>query len=79
MTARSTGWMLILSWSYFSGVYGIAADMNQDGAVNGLDARPFSAAVVGGAASVVGVANVPEPATIMLLAFGALLLIRRRT
>lgn len=61
-----------------NGPFDPAADMNQDGAVNGLDVRPLVAAVVSGGASVAAVANVPEPATIVLLAFGSLLLIRRR-
>jgi hypothetical protein len=40
--------------------FDVAADMNGDGAVNGLDVDPFVAAVVGGAQSV------PEPSTLLL-------------
>ena len=41
--------------------FDVAADMNGDGAVNGLDVDPFVTAVVGG-----GAAAVPEPSTLLL-------------
>jgi len=52
-----------------NGPFQAAADMNEDGEVNGLDVDPFVAAVVGG-----GVAAVPEPSTLLLclLALGRL-------
>jgi hypothetical protein len=40
--------------------FDVAADMNLDEVVNGLDVEPFVAAVVGGAQ------NVPEPSTLLL-------------
>jgi len=52
-----------------NGPYQVEADMNQDTVVNGLDVDPFVAAVVGG-----GVAAVPEPSTLALLACSGLLL-----
>jgi hypothetical protein len=53
-----------------NGPYQVEADMNEDGDVNGLDVDPFVAAVVGG-----GVAAVPEPATLALLAAAGLLIV----
>ena len=41
--------------------FDVAADMNEDGVVNGLDVDPFVAAVVGG-----GTQAVPEPSTLLL-------------
>ena len=56
------------------GAYQAEADMNSDGAVNGLDVDPFVAAVVGGAQMAV-----PEPETLLLaLAAGLTLLGARR-
>jgi hypothetical protein len=50
-----------------NGPYQAEADMNEDTEVNGLDVDPFVEAVVGG-----GVAAVPEPSTLLLLAMGLL-------
>ena len=41
--------------------FDVAADMNGDGVVNGLDVDPFVEAVVGG-----GAQAVPEPSTLLL-------------
>jgi hypothetical protein len=41
--------------------FDVAADINGDGAVNGLDVDPFVAAVVGG-----GTQHIPEPSTLLL-------------
>jgi hypothetical protein len=41
--------------------FDVAADMNGDGQVNGLDVDPFVAAVVG------GVQQIPEPSTLLLV------------
>jgi hypothetical protein len=52
-----------------NGPYQAEADMNEDTEVNGLDVDLFVEAVVGG-----GVAAVPEPSTLLLLAMGLLAL-----
>jgi hypothetical protein len=47
-----------------NGPYDVAVDMNEDGAVNGLDVDPFIAYVVGHGG---GVREVPEPSTLLLI------------
>jgi hypothetical protein len=62
--------------SSFAGGYQCEADMNEDGAGNGLDVDPFVAAVIGR-----GTQPVPEPSTLGLSASTLLwlgLLCRRR-
>jgi len=56
----------------------LLGDMNNDGAVNGLDVAPFVDAVISGGGDVAGSA-VPEPSTLLLVTIALLgLLCRRR-
>jgi hypothetical protein len=54
--------------------FDVAADMNLDGQVNGLDVDPFVAAVVG------GTQQIPEPSALLLciIAMGVVGRLRKR-
>ena len=62
----SLGLVAVACVALLASRFDVAADMNGDEVVNGLDVDPFVAAVVG------GTQQIPEPSTLLLAALGLL-------